>query len=528
MTGRIENRRRILCVFPRYAHSFGTFEYAYGLCAGTKAFMPPQGILVIAAYLPAEWDVTFVDENIRPVTDAELGWADAVLVSGMHVQRNGMLTVARRARAAGKPSAIGGPSVSAAPEWYDEFDYLHLGELGDATDALIARLDCDIARPPAQEVFRTSERLPISEFPQPAYRLAEIDRYLLGSIQFSSGCPYQCEFCDIPELYGRQPRLKRPAQILDELDSMLRCGNPGAVYFVDDNFIGNRKAARALLPHLIDWQKRHGYPVEFACEATLNIARDRELLAMMREAYFCTVFCGIETPDMEALESISKRQNAMVPMMEAIRTLNGHGMEVVSGIILGLDGDRADTADRIIAFIEQSNIPMLTINLLQALPRTPLWRRLEAEGRLIQDETRESNVAFRLPYDQVLASWRKCIAAAYDPEAIYRRFAHNLEHTYPNRITPPAAGRATVANLAKGARILTKLLIKVGMLSDYRATFWRHALPLLRRGRIEDLIHVGLVAHHLIAFTREALAGGQNASFYSAKDRTRDVAAATG
>lgn len=527
MTVRVTSRRRILCVFPRYAHSFGTFEYAYGLCAGTRAFMPPQGILVIAAYLPAEWDVAFVDENIRSVTDAELARADAVLVSGMHVQRSAMLAIARRAGAIGKPSVVGGPSVSADPEKYAAFDYLHIGELGDATDELIARLDRDVAPPPAQVRFETRTRLPIDKFPLPAYHLAELNRYFLGSIQFSSGCPYQCEFCDIPELYGRQPRLKSPAQITAELDAMLERGNPGAVYFVDDNFIGNRKAARALLPHLIDWQKRRGYPVEFACEATLNIARDRELLAMMREAFFCTVFCGIETPDMAALESIAKRQNAMVPMMEAIRTLNEHGIEVVSGIILGLDEDRADTADRIIAFIEQSNIPMLTINLLQALPRTPLWRRLEAEGRLVADESRESNVAFRLPYDQVLASWRKCIAAAYAPEAIYRRFAHNLERTYPNRITPPASGRASAANIGKGIRILAKLLIKIGLLSHYRRTFWQHALPLLRRGRIEDLIHVGLVSHHLIAFTRAALAGDQNASFYSAKERTRDVAAAT-
>jgi radical SAM superfamily enzyme YgiQ (UPF0313 family) len=528
MTIAVKNRRKILCAFPAYAPSFGTFEYAYALRGRTRAFMPPQGILVLAAYLPSTWEVRFVDENMRRVTDDDLRWADAVFVSGMHVQRNNMIEIARRARRAGKTTVLGGPSVSATPEAYGMFDYLHVGELGDATDELISRLDNDSARPPEQVVLQTRERVPLSAFPTPAYHLIDLDRYFLGSIQFSSGCPYQCEFCDIPVLYGRLPRLKTPQQVTHELDVMLRNGNPGAVYFVDDNFIGNRKAARELLPHLIDWQKRNAYPLEFACEATLNIARDKELLAMMREAFFCTVFCGIETPDSDALHAMSKGQNTMVPMMDAIRTLNGYGIEVVAGIIMGLDTDQYDTAHQILDFIELSQIPMLTINLLQALPKTPLWTRLEAEGRLIHDERRESNVVFALPYEQVLESWRQCIGAAYEPEALYRRFAHNLRHTYPNRIKPPADGRATWANMRKGMRILANLLVHEGVLADYRGTFWRHALPLLRSGRIEDLIHIGLVGHHLIAFTRAALAGQHNASFYSTKVRTGETVTAGG
>jgi radical SAM superfamily enzyme YgiQ (UPF0313 family) len=522
---RAKNIRRILCVFPAYVPSFGTFEHAHAI-SGTKAFMPPQGLLVIAAHLPRNWQVRFIDENIATARMADFAWADAVFTSGMHVQRRNLLDIAQRAHRAGKPAVIGGPSVSASPELYGDFDYLHVGELGDATDALVERLDRDVARPVGQIVFTTQERLPLGDFPLPAYDLIQIDRYFLGSIQFSSGCPYQCEFCDIPALYGRQPRLKSPAQVVAELDAMLARGNPGCVYFVDDNFIANRKAARALLPHLIAWQKRNAYPVEFACEATLNIARDAELLALMREAYFGTVFCGIETPDIATLHAIAKGQNAMVPMLDAIRTLNAHGMEVVAGIILGLDGESDDAAERILAFIEESQIPMLTINLLQALPKTPLWRRLEAEGRLVMDEDRESNVAFLRPYDRVLESWRRCIGTAYEPEAVYRRFAHQLARTYPNRIERPAGGQATAPNIRKGLRIITNLLIRVGLQSHYRATFWRHAWPLLRAGRIKDLIHVALVAHHLIAFTRAALLGRQNASFYSAKEANVQVAPA--
>jgi len=518
------NRRRILCVFPVYAPSFGTFEHAYALRGTTRAFMPPQGLLVIAAALPAIWEVRFIDENMRPARDDELAWADAVFVSGMHVQRDAINAINRRAHRLDKTTVLGGASVSGEPQFYPDFDYLHLGELGDGTEELIRRLDATAERPERQVLCQTVERVPLTDFPVPAYRLAALERYFIGSVQFSSGCPYQCEFCDIPALYGRNPRLKTPEQVTRELDEMLRHGAFGAIYFVDDNFIGNRRAARELLETLVLWQKRNGYPVEFACEATLNIAKYPELLALMREAFFGTVFCGIETPELDALHAMRKDHNAAVPLYESIETLNAYGLEVVSGIILGLDTDTPETPERIIDFIERSNIPMLTINLLQALPRTPLYDRLTAEGRIVEDAERESNVLFRRPYEEVVAGWKRCIAAAYEPRALYRRFAHNVVHTYPNRITPPASPeRASWTNIGRGLRIMVNLLLRVGVMADYRRTFWELARPLLRAGRIEDLIHVALVAHHLISFTRDALSNGQNASFYSAKRRERQA-----
>src|SRR5213596_756055 len=315
----IETARRILCVFPRYTSSFGTFEYAYPLTDGVQAFMPPQGLLLIAAYLPSHWPVRFVDENIRPATAEDFEWAEAVLVSGMHIQRQQMNDICRRAHGFDLAVAIGGPSVSACPDYYPSFDYLHVGELGDATDELIARLARDPSRPVQQVVLKTADRVPMTEFPIPAYELAEIRKYFLGSIQYSSGCPYQCEFCDIPGLYGRNPRLKTPEQVVAELDKLLECGLSGSVYFVDDNFIGNRKAALELLPHLVAWQKQHRYPLRFACEATLNIAKNERVLALMREAGFHTVFCGIETPEPQALRFMSKDQNLRMPLLEAVR-----------------------------------------------------------------------------------------------------------------------------------------------------------------------------------------------------------------
>jgi radical SAM superfamily enzyme YgiQ (UPF0313 family) len=517
------SKRRILCVFPHYTPSFGTFEYSYPLTDGARAFMPPQGLLVIAAYLPADWEVRFVDENMRRATDADFEWAEAVLVSGMHIQRRQINDICRRAHVFDRPVALGGPSVSACPDYYPTLDYLHIGELGDATDQLIDRLGRDVSRPEDQVVFKTKERVEMAAFPVPAYELVDIPRYFIGSVQFSSGCPYQCEFCDIPGLYGRNPRLKTPEQVVAELDKLVECGLGEAVYFVDDNFIGNRKATLELLPHLIAWQKRNGYRIRLSCEATLNIAKRPEILAMMREALFITIFCGIETPDPTALKAMSKDHNMMVPIHDAIKTLNSFGMEVVSGIILGLDTDTPETGRHLLEFIEQSKIPLLTINLLQALPKTPLWDRLAREGRLIEDdEERDSNVKFRLPYEHVVTSWRNCMKDAYAPERVYDRYEHQLKHTFPNRFRPEGGRSLTAGDIWSGVRMLRRVLWTVGIAGDYKRVFWRFALRRLIRGELEGLLIASIISHHLIVFSREASGGRQNASNYST--RLREVA----
>jgi hopanoid C-2 methylase len=517
----VTNRRRILCVFPHYTPAFGTFNHAYRLMKGVRAFMPPQGLLLIAAYMPQEWPVRFIDENIRKASDADLAWADAVLVSGMHVQAPQIHDLAARAHAAGKVVMLGGPSVSASPEMYPDIDYLHIGELGDATDQLIAHLDESVARPAAQLRLETKDRLPLHDFPIPAYDLIPLKNYLMLTLQFSSGCPYLCEFCDIPNLYGRQPRLKTPAQITAELDAMRKQkGHPPVVYFVDDNFIGNRKAAKDMLPHLLAWQRQHGYPLQFACEATLNIAKQPEILKLMRECAFLGIFVGIETPEADALKAMRKSQNVAVPMMESIKTLNDYGLEVTSGIILGLDTDSDDTEVRLKDFIDISQIPMLTINLLQALPKTPLWDRLTVAGRIENDPSLESNVRFLRPYDEVVAMWRRCIAYANDPERLFTRFHHQVDATYVNRMIPPARGKLNWANLSGALVLAFRVVLHIGILSDYRRPFWRTARHALRRGQIDAVLGMGFIAHHLIQFTREALRGEQNASYYSTKLRT--------
>jgi radical SAM superfamily enzyme YgiQ (UPF0313 family) len=518
----IRNPRRILCVFPAYTPSFGTFSHAYHLFGRVRAFMPPQGLLLIAAYMPEGWEVRVIDENVAPASAGDLDWADAVLVSGMHIQAPQIHDIARRAKAADKLTVLGGPSVSGAPEMYPEFDYLHIGEIGDGTDRLLATLDEDCAPPPAQVRFETVERLPLPDFPVPAYHLIRLDRYMLGSLQFSSGCPYRCEFCDIPALYGRQPRLKTPQQLAAELDAMLAQGRyPTFIYFVDDNFIGNRKATREMLPHLIEWQKKHGHPLRFGCEATLNLAKQPEILELMRQAEFETVFVGIETPEVDALKQMRKEQNATLPMLDAIATLNRYGLEVTSGIILGLDTDSADTEERLKAFIDASNVPILTINLLQALPKTPLWDRLKRDNRVVADDTGlESNVVFLRPYDEVVAMWRRCIDYAYAPERLFKRFAYQVEATYAHRVVDaPVRGKLTWSNISLALVLAFNIVRHIGLRADYRRSFWKAVLPALRRGQIDAALSMGIVGRHMITFAREAVRGEQNASFYSAQTR---------
>jgi hopanoid C-2 methylase len=512
------NRRRILCVSPRYANSFGTFNHAFPVMGGVKAFMPPQGLLLVAALAPAEWEVRFADENIRPVTEAELAWADAVFLSGMHIQRTRIEDLNRRAHAHGTLTVLGGPSASAAPDLYPEVDILHLGEVGDATLELFEALDRSVSRPPRQQRLRTAVRLPLTDFPSPAYHLTDLRKYLLGTIQFSSGCPFTCDFCDIPGLYGRNPRHKTPQQVVAELDVLADRGVV-SVYFVDDNFIANPHAALELLPHLAEWQRRRDCQVRLSCEATLNIATYPKILSLMREAFFVGVFCGIETPEADALRAMRKTQNLRAPILEAVETIGRHGMEVSAGMIMGLDTDTDDTAQTIIEFTRAARIPIVTVNLLYALPGTPLHDRLARAGRLVPDGDRDSNVAFLRGYDIVYADWQRVVGTIYEPNALYERFAHHAAATYPHRLRPRYPRRhVTGPALRRALAILARMIWRIGIRGDYRRHFWRMAWRTVSRGRVETLFQVTMIAHHLITYARECTRGLKQASHYSARE----------
>jgi radical SAM superfamily enzyme YgiQ (UPF0313 family) len=517
------NRRRVLCAFPRYSYSFGTFNHAFPLMGDVKGFMPPQGILVIAALIPEEWEIKFVDENIQRVTPEEFAWADVVFISGMHIQRHRIHDLTRRAHDAGKVVALGGPSVSSAPDYYPDVDLLHCGEVGDSTLRLFQRLDETVERPETQILYRTVERLPMSEFPTPAYHRINIRDYLLGSVQFSSGCPYTCEFCDIPSLYGRNPRLKTPEQVVRELDQ-LADGGCVSVYFVDDNFIGNPKAAESLLDALIEWQKRRDCQVRLACEATLNMAGHTRILEKMQQAFFTNCFFGIETPDPKALKAMKKGQNMRMPILEAVQTVNKYGIEAASGIIMGLDTDTEETPQALIDFAEVSQIPIMTVNILYALPNTALYTRLEKDNRVLHDvQNRDSNIVFLQPYENVVRNWQKVIGKVFSAEELYARYAYNAIHTYPNRIKPKnPLKQATWYNVTRALGIFRRIIWRVGICSDYRKHFWNMAWTELKQGNVETMFQVAMVAHHLITYARECTEGKMQSSNYSIRQVEED------
>jgi radical SAM superfamily enzyme YgiQ (UPF0313 family) len=485
--------------------------------------MPPQGILLIVELLPKNWEVRFIDENIDPVRPEDFAWADAVFVSGMHIQRERIHDITRRAHRAGKAVVLGGPSVSSAPEYYPEVDLLHCGEVGDGTARLFQRLDETIERPAEQIAFHTVERLPMADFPTPAYNRIDPRKYLLGSVQFSSGCPFTCEFCDIPALYGRNPRLKTPEQIVHELDQ-LADGGCNAIYFVDDNFIGNPKATQELLPHLIEWQKKRDYSVHLSCEATLNMVTHTRILEQMREAGFTNVFFGIETPEPTALKAMKKGQNLRTPILEAVQTVNRYGIEAASGIIMGLDTDTAETPQAIMDFADVSNIPIMTVNLLYALPKTALHERLLKENRVLHDAgNRDSNIVFLEPYENVLRNWQAVIGYVYSPEKLYARYNYNALHTFPNRIPPKnPLKQATWRNLKRAIRIFSRLIWHVGIRSDYRRLFWDMAWRELKQGNVENVFAIAIVAHHLITYSRECTEGKMQSSNYSMRQVEAD------
>jgi radical SAM superfamily enzyme YgiQ (UPF0313 family) len=509
------HQRRILCAFPKYGYSFGTFNHAFPL-VGVKGFMPPQGILLIVGLLPKHWEVRFIDENIDPIKPQDFAWADAVFISGMHIQRERIHDLTRRAHLAGKTVALGGPSVSSAPEYYPDVDLLHCGEAGDGTLRLFERLDETVERPARQMAFHTVERLPMADFPMPAYHRIDVRKYLLGSVQFSSGCPFTCEFCDIPALYGRNPRLKTPEQIVQELEQLAE-GGCNAIYFVDDNFIGNPKATQELLPHLIAWQKKRDYSVHLSCEATLNMVTHTKILEQMREAGFTNVFFGIETPEPNALKAMKKGQNLRTPILEAVQTVNRYGIEAASGIIMGLDTDTADTPQAIMDFADVSNIPIMTVNLLYALPKTALHERLLKENRVLHDAgNRDSNIVFLEPYENVLRKWQEVIGYVYRPEKLYARYNHNALHTFPNRVQPKnPLKQATLSNIRRAVRIFSRLMWHVGIGSDYRHLFWDMAWRELKQGNVENVFAIAIVAHHLITYSRECTEGKMQSSNYS-------------
>jgi radical SAM superfamily enzyme YgiQ (UPF0313 family) len=410
-----------LLVYPRFPDTFWGFRRALDL-VGLKAGEPPLGLLTVAAMLPPAWAKRLVDENVESLTDDDLAWADVVLVSGMIIQRDSAQTVIDRARAAGRLVVGGGPLFN--HHLQDRVDHCLIGE----AEKILPRFLEDFNEGRAQARYQAQDHPELDLTPAPMWELVDFKKYLAMPVQFSRGCPFDCEFCDIVSLLGRRPRYKGPAQAAAELDSLYGRGWRGRVDIVDDNFIGNRKRATAVLTALIDWQQAHGYPFSFSTEASIDLADDPDLLSLFAEANFHTVFVGIETPSADSLVECQKRQNQKRDLVSAVKTIQGYGLDVKGGFIVGFDADPPTIFDDQARFIEQAGIPTAMVGLLSAGPGTRLYQRLDRENRLLGQPTGNNaldegalNFLPKMGREKLLAGYRALLDRLYDPGSYYRR-----------------------------------------------------------------------------------------------------------
>src|SRR6267378_7139548 len=376
---------KVLLVYPEFPDTYWSFRHALSFIGKRSAF-PPLGLLTVSAMLPASWERRVVDMNVRSLKSSDIEWADMVFATAMLIQKDSLRDVVNRCKAKGKRIAIGGPYVTTTMDLVDA-DHVFLGE---AETTLPEFLD-DLAHGEPKRTYKAAERPPLAITPVPDFHLAELKRYSSMSVQYSRGCPFNCEFCDIIEIYGRVPRTKSNQQMLAEFDALFALGWRGTVFIVDDNFIGNKKNVRGLLPELAAWQKRHDYPFTLLTEASVNLADDEPLLESMRQSGFRRVFLGIETPVEDSLKEAQKSQNRG-NLLDSVKRIQSYGMEVMAGFIVGFDNDPEDIFERQIKFIRESAIPLAMVGLLNALPDTQLWKRLEREGRLLGEATGNNTV----------------------------------------------------------------------------------------------------------------------------------------
>jgi radical SAM superfamily enzyme YgiQ (UPF0313 family) len=465
----------VLLVYPRFAAA--TFWNVQETCQlfGAKYPAPPLGLITVAAMLPQSWSVRLVDHNARELADSDFEWADLVFTGGMLPQQFDTLEIIDLCHARGKPVAVGGPAPTSSPHLYETADFQVLGEAEGVIDRFIGAWESG-ARTGRFEAEKF--QADVTKSPIPRFDLLNFDDYLHIGVQFSRGCPFTCEFCDIIELYGRVPRTKTTPQMLAELDALYGLGYRGHVDFVDDNLIGNKKAVKAFLPELARWLEAHGHPFEFTTEASLNLADDPELLRLMAAANFSGVFVGIESPDTDTLVAMRKKQNTRRNIAESVHRIYAAGMVVTAGFIVGFDSEKGSIADAMIELIEAAAIPVGMVGLLYALPNTQLSRRLAKEGRLYPESLRQPlgsadqctnglNFDTLRPRREILADYRRILDHVYDPVAFagrLRRLMARLDCSNRNAQTSTQYSRDRLSSLELLHRILT-------MLPEPRAVF---------------------------------------------------------
>jgi radical SAM superfamily enzyme YgiQ (UPF0313 family) len=487
-----------LLIYPEWPDTYWSFKHALPF-EGKRSVYPPLGLLTIAPMLPRHWKKRLVDINVQRLTDADLKWADVALLSGMLVHKQDLLALLARCRAAGVRTVIGGPATSSIEELPRHADHVVIGE----AEELMAQLSEGLERGKAQPMYKASRMPGLDNTPLPDLSLINPRYYSAMSIQYSRGCPFTCEFCDIIEIYGRRPRTKTPDQVLAELDQLYARKWRGSVFIVDDNFIGNKKKVKELLPPLAEWNNRHRRPFTFFTEASLNLADDLELLQMMKDASFHRVFLGIETPVEASLKEAHKHQNTRRSLMESVHRIQGYGMEVMAGFIVGFDNDPEDIFDRQVEFIQESAIPLAMVGLLLALPGTQLYRRLMKEGRIV-DEGHGNNMDLSLNFipkmdvQRLVEGYRSILARIYHPDAYYERVLRFLE-----RFRPAVHRRRLFSDYLA----LARSMLKQGLLTQGRTSYWKFFLQAATRYRyaFDTAITLAVMGYHFQTLTRAVL-----------------------
>jgi radical SAM superfamily enzyme YgiQ (UPF0313 family) len=412
----------ILMVYPEYPDTFWSFSYALKFIS-KKAAYPPLGLLTVAAMLPPEWDKRLVDMNVRKLTDKDILWADYVFLSAMSVQKVSVRAVLARCRDLGVKVVAGGPLFTNDYEEFGDVDHLVLNE---AEITLQPFLD-DLKEGRPKHLYSSAAKADMTKTPIPLWELIHMRHYSSMNIQYSRGCPFDCEFCNITSLYGRVPRTKDSGQLIAELEKIYSLGWREGVFFVDDNFIGNKKKLKEkVLPSLIQWMEERKRPFYFSTEASINLADDEALMRMMAQAEFITVFVGIETPHEESLIECDKVQNRNRDLIASVKKIQDFGLEVQAGFIVGFDQDPASIFEKMITFIQKSGIVTAMVGLLNAPRGTKLYERLVTENRLLQTSTGDNtdlsmNFVPRMSYEKLVSGYRQIIETIYSPKYYYMR-----------------------------------------------------------------------------------------------------------
>ena len=465
---------KILLVYPLFPDTYWSFKHALAF-EGKRAAFPPLGLLTVSAMLPANWERRLVDMNIEELHDAEIEWADIVFISAMIVQKDSLEDVVKRSRSMGKRIAVGGPYVSTSSESVPDADHIFIGEAEETLPHFIRDIELGIP----DKVYRADERPSLHATPVPDFGLIDMPKYSAMNVQYSRGCPFNCEFCDIIEIYGRVPRTKTNQQMLCELDALKDAGWRGLVFIVDDNFIGNKKNVRLLMPDLIEWSRTNDFPFSFITEASVNLAEDDALLQQMEDAGFRRVFLGIETPVEASLKEAQKGQNTRRSLIDSIHKIQGYGMEVMAGFIVGFDSDPEDIFDRQINFIRDSAIPLAMVGLLSALPDTQLWRRLEKEGRLEGYHSGNNtdctlNFIPKMNPERLISGFQAILQNIYSPKEYYARALDCLSRFHQNRIEPRKS------TWTKDIKAFCRIIMTLGIRDRARIQFWKYFYQLLR------------------------------------------------